>query len=99
MLKPADSVDVSMVLVGNKADLEGQREVPTSEGEACAERLGIPFFETSAMEGTSVNEAFGKLIDLIVERDPGVFEVKKDGQIVDISEGQPSYWGGYCGWC
>ena len=37
-LKKETSEDVPIILVGSKADLESQREVPTEEGWACAER-------------------------------------------------------------
>lgn len=34
--------------VGNKADLEAQRQVSTMEGKELAKTLGIPFMEASA---------------------------------------------------
>ncbi|XP_062236504.1 ras-related protein Rap-2a-like isoform X2 [Platichthys flesus] len=39
---------VPVVLVGNKVDLEEEREVSPSEGQALAEDWGCPFMETSA---------------------------------------------------
>ncbi len=50
------------VICGNKCDLEGQREVSTDEGEAFAQRLGWPFFETSAKLNLNVSEAMHELI-------------------------------------
>lgn len=47
------------VLVGNKNDLPDEsRQVSTSEGEELAARLGISFIETSALNGTNVENAF-----------------------------------------
>lgn len=60
--------DISIILVGNKVDDEANREVTTEEGRECAERLGVPFFEISAKDGTCVEEAFLKLGEMIVEK-------------------------------
>lgn len=52
---------VVFVLLGNKCDLAGRRKevVNKDQGEAFARRRGIPlFFETSAANGTCIDEAF-----------------------------------------
>ncbi|XP_009882778.1 PREDICTED: ras-related protein Rap-2b [Charadrius vociferus] len=41
---------VPMILVGNKVDLEGEREVSFGEGKALAEEWSCPFMETSASD-------------------------------------------------
>lgn len=61
------SQDVSIVVVGNKIDLESERKVSTDEGREFAERMGLPFFEISAKEGTYVEEAFTKLCHIMTE--------------------------------
>lgn len=66
-VRSSASQDISIVLVGNKADDEENRQVSTEEGIECAEMLGVPFFEISAKAGTCVAEAFTKLAELIVE--------------------------------
>ena len=48
--------DISVLLVGNKIDLEEQREVTTKEGKEFAAELGIDFLETSAKAATNVTE-------------------------------------------
>ena len=60
--KLKDSKDVPMVLVGNKCDLEDDRQVLFEEGHEFAERHGIPFFETSAKTSLNVNETVEALI-------------------------------------
>jgi len=51
-----------VVLVGNKVDLEGEREVSPSEGQALAEDWGCPFMETSAKSKTMVDELFTEIV-------------------------------------
>ena len=58
---------IPLLLVGNKVDLEDQREVTTREGEGLAEKLGIPFFETSAKTGEVVTKCFTMLAKEMVE--------------------------------
>lgn len=51
--------EVPIVLVGNKADLERNREVSVGEGIELAKSLGISdFFETSAKTRTNVTQVF-----------------------------------------
>ena len=50
--------DVIMVLVGNKTDLSEKRQVKMEEGEAKAKELGVMFIETSAKDGSNVEQAF-----------------------------------------
>merc|ERR1712137_1087323 len=50
-----------IILLGNKIDLEDQREVSTAEGEDLANQLGATFFETSALTNTNISEAFHEL--------------------------------------
>lgn len=45
------------VIIGNKSDLMGQ-EVPYSKGSKYAKDNGAMYFETSAKNGTNVNEVF-----------------------------------------
>ena len=53
---------VPILLVGNKVDLESQREVPTVEGMALAQIWGCPFVEASAKNRMNVNEVFAETV-------------------------------------
>ncbi|XP_069474507.1 ras-related protein Rap-2b [Ambystoma mexicanum] len=53
---------VPMILVGNKVDLEGEREVSYGEGKALADEWNCPFLETSAKNKTSVDELFAEIV-------------------------------------
>ena len=61
LVRERETPRVPAVLVGNKADAEGAaaaaRAVSAQEGAETAERLGCPFFEVSARDGTNVHEA------------------------------------------
>jgi Ras-related protein Rab-8A len=60
--------EVSKVLVGNKCDLEDDREVTEDMGRDLAEEYGMAFFETSAMTGHGVNAAFMQLARHVKQR-------------------------------
>ncbi|KAI2643966.1 Ras-related protein Rap-2a [Labeo rohita] len=53
---------VPVILVGNKVDLDNEREVSSSEGQALAEEWGCPFMETSAKSKTMVDELFSEIV-------------------------------------
>lgn len=76
--------EVCIIIVGNKADMEARRQVSTEEGMKCAERLGVPFFEVSAKDGTRIPELFSKLGELIVEKFPEIFEEAEGEPEVDL---------------
>ncbi|KAG1136514.1 hypothetical protein G6F37_011726 [Rhizopus arrhizus] len=55
--------NVVIMLVGNKADLsESSREVETEEGRSLAEKEGLLFIETSALDATNIDTAFTTLV-------------------------------------
>ena len=59
--------EIGIVLLGNKCDVE-QRAVTQEQGEELAEKLDIKYFETSALNGTGINEAFESLTKIIMEK-------------------------------
>jgi small GTP-binding protein len=58
-----DQTDPSccIILVGNKSDKEPQRQVTRMDGEELARKHNCGFFETSAMTGSQVSDAFEAL--------------------------------------
>ncbi|CAI5454924.1 unnamed protein product [Caenorhabditis angaria] len=50
--------NTAIFLIGNKADLEDQRDVPYEEAKAFAEENGLTFLECSAKTGSNVEDAF-----------------------------------------
>ena len=69
---------ISVVLVGNKCDLEDRREVETWEGhEAAKDMCDCPFLETSAKDGTHVFDFFATLVMCVDGRLRGNGVVKR----------------------
>nr|XP_015192124.1 PREDICTED: ras-related protein Rab-11B-like [Lepisosteus oculatus] len=53
---------IVVMLVGNKTDLSSLRAVPTEEARDFAEKRGLLFMETSALESTNVETAFNNVL-------------------------------------
>ena len=54
-----------MILVGNKSDLEDERQIPMEQGEELACENGLMYIETSAKTGNNVEAAFSYLINAV----------------------------------
>ncbi len=57
----ADS-NIVIMLVGNKSDLRHLRAVQTEQAAAFAEKHGLSFIETSALDSTNVELAFQRIL-------------------------------------
>lgn len=53
-----DNNNIQLIIIANKIDLEGEREVQEDEIKQKADDLGIEYFETSAKTGKGIDEAF-----------------------------------------
>ncbi|KLU82701.1 Ras-like protein [Magnaporthiopsis poae ATCC 64411] len=62
ILRVKDKDYFPMVVVGNKCDLEGEREVTRQEGEALARSFNCKFIETSAKSRINVDKAFYDIV-------------------------------------
>jgi len=60
----ADS-NIVIMLVGNKSDLRHLRAVQTDQAAAFAEKHGLSFIETSALDSTNVEQAFQRILQEI----------------------------------
>lgn len=54
-----------VMLIGNKSDLRHLVAVSTEDGKSFAERESLYFMETSALEATNVDNAFGEVLTQI----------------------------------
>lgn len=64
-----DTDYIPVVVVGNKSDLETERQVSYDEGLNLAKQMNAPFLETSAKQDVNVQDAFHDLARLV--RDEG----------------------------
>ncbi|OMO92283.1 Small GTPase superfamily [Corchorus olitorius] len=60
----ADS-NIVIMLIGNKTDLKHLRAVATEDGQSYAEKEGLSFIETSALEAVNVEKAFQTILSEI----------------------------------
>ena len=71
--------ELGLVLLGNKCDVE-PRAVSEEQGNKMAGELGISYFETSALSGQGINEAFEQLTRDIMKK-KGVVEGQGEGGV------------------
>jgi len=53
---------VPRLLLGNKCDLNMERQVSREDGQTCATHLGCAFLECSAKQNLNINDAFVSII-------------------------------------
>ena len=90
-IEKSASENVLKILIGNKSDLESEREISKEEGQAFANRNGMQFIETSAKMDTNVSEAFLALGKLMIEfnSSPKPFTQKKsENKVLSASAGK-----------
>jgi GTPase KRas protein len=73
----ANVISVPIVLVGNKCDLESEREVTTAEGDELAKKLGCSFVEASAKESINMEYSFFTLVREIRQKKKAQQEEQK----------------------
>lgn len=86
--------NIVIMLVGNKSDLKHLREVPTEEATEFAQKNGLLFMETSALDGDKVEDAFQELITTIyhltsrppVEAGNTTVVAQQEGEKIDLHQ-------------
>ena len=73
-LKVNGDENISVVLLGNKSDLESDRKVSTQQGKEKAEFYKLAFLETSALNGNNIDNAFNELITDVYKNHHDLFE-------------------------
>ena len=68
---PDDVKSFPFVLLGNKVDRVDDRKVEEDRARKwCAENYDMSYYETSAKDGTKVNDAFLDMVRKAIKRDP-----------------------------
>lgn len=77
--------NMTIMLIGNKSDLEHRRAVSTKEGEAFALENELVFLETSAKSASNVEAAFIKTAENIYEKiKDGLYDPHREGNGVKL---------------
>ena len=98
------SKEVSIILVGNKCDLENERKVSKEKGEEKARALNCPFFETSALSKLKIDDIFNEMVNNIFDRtggpknddDDDIEIVNENDKAVSLKTEQPEAKKGCC---
>ena len=69
--------NLTIILIGNKNDLEDQRQISKEMGEEKAKSFEFAFLETSALSGENLEKGFNMLVNEIYEKCKSEFD-KKD---------------------
>lgn len=67
LLDMTGKVQVPIILVGNKLDLNSERVIPYEEGKRLADYMKAQFVEVSAKQNSTVNDLFNSLL-LMIEK-------------------------------
>ena len=60
--------NITIVVIGNKCDLEEQRQITKDQGEEKSSKLEVAFLETSALSGENLEKAFKMMINEIYKK-------------------------------
>lgn len=85
------------ILVGNKCDMEFDRQVPKEEAARKAEELGMKFMEVSAKDSTGVEDAFTVLAAQIVNDLPQNPNAEEQRRGILSFDDLPTMRGNCCG--
>ena len=92
-LKTNGDDNLSLILLGNKSDLEDKRVISTEEGKNKAEFYKSSFLETSALNGNNIEKAFSELIMDVYKNNHEIFEKQANVKIdndraIDLDKGK-----------
>ena len=80
------NTNIKYILCGNRVDLEEQRQVATEALKIYGLKMKIPVFEISSKTGYNLDEAFNKLVDLIMENKTGKELIESYGDNNNIKD-------------
>ena len=78
--------NITLLLIGNKKDLEDKRDVTKEEGEEKAKSFGLAFLETSALTGENIDKVFDYMLKEVYNKI--TIEKKNSGEIDYINIGK-----------
>ena len=85
-LKATSDPKLTIILIGNKNDLDDKREVSKDQGEEKAKSFGCAFLETSAFSGDNLDKAFELMVKEIYEKFSNSSSEEEDFEAVKKGE-------------
>lgn len=58
-----NTIDLSVIDIVNKSDLENQRTISREEAEAKCEQYNVAYIETSALKSVNIDKAFNIILE------------------------------------
>ena len=74
------------VLIGNKNDMEDERQVSTEEGQQFADTHGMVFIETSAKSDTGVGLAFRQMAEAVMKKEKESTLQERDPKVINLDD-------------
>ena len=81
-IKAAADKNLTIIIIGNKCDLEDQRQVSKEQGEEKAKSNEVAFMETSAFSGENLDKAFDKMVNEVFKKCHE--EMTSDGEVEPV---------------
>ena len=78
--------NINKVLIGNKCDMEADKQVDTARAQSLADEYGLQLFEASAKDDINVTEAFIHITKDIKRRLMGSVPIADISQHIDIDD-------------
>ena len=94
--------EVTVMLIGNKCDLEDKREVLKEQGEEKAKSFGCAFLETSALNGDNIDKGFELMVSEIFKKygsetiDDDEFGTMEKGEDINLDKAKDNEKKGCC---
>ena len=82
-LTAAADKKITIVVIGNKCDLEDQRQITKEQGEEKSAKLEVAFLETSALSGENLDKAFELMMNEIYKKCHEEMLAENDLEIID----------------
>ncbi|KAE9445284.1 hypothetical protein C3L33_22817, partial [Rhododendron williamsianum] len=93
-LRDHADANIVIMLIGNKTDLKHLRAVATEDAQGYAEKEGLSFIETSALEATNVEKSFQMILSEIYRIISKKSLASEDSVYASIKEGKTLVVGG-----
>ncbi|KAM9983556.1 hypothetical protein ACTFIY_000268 [Dictyostelium cf. discoideum] len=86
IIRVLDREDVPIMMIGNKSDLDDERQVTYQEGKDLARCLGMSFMEVSAKSRANIEEVFNETVRSVKRREESLLKKDKSKDGKDIKK-------------